>query len=73
MISTIYTVAGMTTAEDARAIKDRLYLVAGIGAVATEIIPDGEARIILKHKDDVELNRSAIEAAVQEAGEYTLA
>jgi len=27
MISTIYTVVGMTTAEDARAIKDSLYLV----------------------------------------------
>lgn len=73
MISTIYTVVGMTTAEDARTIKDRLYLVAGIGAVATEIIPDGDSRIILKHKDNVELDRSTIEAAVQEAGDYTLA
>ncbi|GAA3514295.1 MULTISPECIES: hypothetical protein [Georgenia] len=73
MISTIYTVVGMTTAEDARTIKDSLYLVAGIGAVATEIIPDGDSRIILKHKDNVELDRSTIEAAVQEAGDYTLA
>lgn len=72
MISTDYRVTGMATAADARAVKDSLSAVPGIGAVATEIVPGGDSRVILKHKDDVELDRTAIEAAVRSAGDYTL-
>lgn len=72
MISTIYTVSGMTSAEDARVIKDSLSSVPGIGAIATELLPGGRSTLILKHKDDVELSRAAIEAALREAGDFTL-
>ena len=72
MISTTYRVSGMETAEDARAIKDSLSTVPGIGAIATEIVPGGASTVILKHKDDVVLDRSAIEAALRRAGDYTL-
>ena len=72
MISTTYRVGGMSTAEDARAVEDELSAVPGVGAVATEIAPGRDSLVILKHKDDVELDRSALEAAVRKAGPYTL-
>lgn len=70
MISTTYRIDGMTTAADARAVKDALATVPGIGAVATEIRSGGESVVILKHKDDVELDRTTIEAAIGKAGKY---
>ncbi|CAJ1510830.1 hypothetical protein [[Mycobacterium] burgundiense] len=72
MISTSYRVGGMVTAADARAVKDSLSAVPGIGAVATEIMPGGESTLILKHKEDIALDRAVIEAAVRKAGRYTL-
>lgn len=72
MISTTFTITGMTTPADARAVKDRLSAVPGIGAVATEIVPGSGSRVILKHKEDVTLDRAAIGAAVREAGDYDL-
>ncbi|TDC70221.1 heavy-metal-associated domain-containing protein [Actinomadura sp. GC306] len=72
MISTTFRIAGMTTAADARAVKDRLSAVPDIGAVATELVPGGDALVILKHKDDVVLDRAALQAALRDAGDYTL-
>lgn len=72
MISTTYTVSGMTSAADARAVKDKLSAVPGVGAVATVLMPGGGSTIILKHKDDVELDRSAVEAALRKAGGYRI-
>lgn len=72
MISTIFIVSGMNTSADARAIQGRLYQVSDVGGVATEIIPGGDSRIIIKHKDDVQLDRAALQAALQKAGNYTL-
>ena len=72
MKSTIYMVSGMTCDHCARAIKDSVSTVAGVGGVAVEIVADGESRLIFKHKDDVELDRSEVEAAVHRAGDYRL-
>lgn len=72
MKSTIYTVVGMVSSKDARIVKDSLYHLGTIGGVATEIVPGGDSRIILKHKDGVELDRAAIAAALRDAGHYTL-
>ncbi len=72
MRSTIYPVTGLTTPADARAIEAALRDVAGIGGIATEIVPGGGSRIILKHQDHVELDREAIVAALQAAGDYRL-
>ncbi|CAJ1587111.1 heavy metal-associated domain-containing protein [[Mycobacterium] wendilense] len=72
MISTIYRVVGMDRPADARAVKDSLSAVPGIGGIATEIVPGGDSKVILKHKADVVLDRSAIEAALRKAGRYTL-
>ncbi|KAA0917952.1 heavy-metal-associated domain-containing protein [Dietzia sp. ANT_WB102] len=72
MKSTIYLVSGMTCDRCARAIKDSVSTVTGVGGVAVEILPDGKSRLIFKHKDDVELDRSEVEAAVHRAGDYRL-
>ncbi|MCE4269250.1 heavy-metal-associated domain-containing protein [Rhodococcus globerulus] len=72
MKSTTYAVTGMTCDRCARAIKDKVSRVPGVGAVAVEILADSESRLILKHKDDVELERSDVEAAVHRAGDYHL-
>lgn len=58
MISTTFTVLGMNTPADAQAVKDSISTMAGIGAVATEIVPGGDATITVKHKADVELGSS---------------
>lgn len=72
MKSTTYTVVGMTTAKDARIVKDSLYKLDDIGGVATEIFPGRDSLIILKCKDDIELDRESIAAALRDAGDYTL-
>lgn len=72
MISTIFTVSGMDDSADARAVKDKVSTVPGVGAIATELVTGGGSMIILKHKEDVELDRAVIEAALREAGDYTL-
>lgn len=72
MRSTIYPVTGMSTPADARAIEAALRDIAGIGAIATEIVPGGGSRIILKHQEHVELDRETIAAALQGAGDYRL-
>jgi copper chaperone CopZ len=72
MITTTFTVAGMDTPDDAQAVRNRLANVSGIGGIATEIRPSGEAVVILKHKEDVRLDRGAIATALREAGDYRL-
>ncbi|MEE2031001.1 heavy-metal-associated domain-containing protein [Rhodococcus chondri] len=72
MQSTTYRVTGMTCDRCARVIKDHVGTVPGVGAVSVEIVADGESRLILKHKEDVELSRSDVKAAVRRAGDYRL-
>ena len=71
--STVYTVGGVASSDDARVVKDKVSGVPGIGAVAIEILPGGDARLFLKHTEGVEPDRSAIEAAVRAAGRFELA
>lgn len=72
MQSTTYLVTGMTCDRCARVIKDKVSTVPGVGAVAVEIVGDGESRLILKHKENVELDRADVEDAVHRAGDYRL-
>ncbi|HLS64605.1 MAG TPA: hypothetical protein VK060_14585 [Ruania sp.] len=72
MISSTYRVSGMVAPDDARVIKDHIAGVPGVGAVATEIRPDGESVIILKHQEDAAPDRAVLAAALQSAGHYTL-
>lgn len=72
MISTTYTVSGMTSSDDVRAVRDKVSAVPDIGAVAVEIVPGARSTLILKHTDDVVPDRAAIEAALRQAGDYAL-
>lgn len=72
MQSTNFAIIGMDTSENARIIKDRRYHTAGIGAVATETIPDGSSHLHLNCKDNVTLDRGLIDAVLQEVGDYQL-
>jgi len=72
MISTTYTVSGMTSHGDVRAVRAKVSEVEGIGAVAVELVSGGESSLIIKHKDGVVPDRAAIERAVGEAGDYAL-
>ncbi|HIW63695.1 MAG TPA: hypothetical protein H9881_14665 [Candidatus Stackebrandtia excrementipullorum] len=72
MISTIVTVTGMVTAADVRAVTAQVSLVEGVGAVAAELEPTGTSRLILKHKDDSELSATAVAAALEKAGDYSI-
>lgn len=69
---TTYTVSGMTSSEAVRQVKDKLATVPGIGAVAVELVPDGDSKLFIKHKEDTELDRSAVADAIERAGKYTL-
>lgn len=72
MRSTIYPITGMATPADARAVQAALRDVRGIGGVATEIVPEGDSRIIVKHEDHIKPDRDEIAAVLQKAGDYRL-
>lgn len=68
MISaTVFELEGVRTDADTRAVKDRVYDVPEVGGVTFEITSE-RTTMQLKHKDDVTLDRSAIERAVRAAG-----
>lgn len=72
VISTSYTLAGVSTEADVRRVMDQVSTVAGVGAVAIELVPAGGATMFLKHQADVELDRSAVETALRSAGDYAV-
>lgn len=73
MISTTYSLGGITSNDDVLQVRLRVSDVPHVGAVAIERVSDDEARMIIKHKDDVEPDREEIAAAVERAGGFTLA
>lgn len=74
MISTIFHVDGMRTNDDVLAVRAAMYKVTGVGGFSTETeTEDDGMRIILKHKDDVVLDRDVIDKALREAGDYSVA
>ena len=73
MISTTYTLSGINSHDDVLAVRLSVSNVADVGAVAIERLENGEAHMIIKHKDDVEIDNAALSKAVKEAGNYGLA
>lgn len=71
-MSTTFPVNGMTTNGDVLAVRAAMYRVEGVGGFSSEIEPGG-SRIILKHKDDVVLDPTVIDAALKRAGDYSIA
>ena len=70
--STTYTLAGDIDDAATRAIKAEVYLVPDVGAIAFEIEDGAPARMILKHKEEVAIDRGELEAALHKAGGYRL-
>lgn len=73
LTSTIFRVTGMTNDADVRAVIGKVYLVPEVGGAAVELENAGASRLIIKHKDDVTLDREAIAGALRKAGNFALA
>lgn len=72
LTSTSFDLSGVTSGDDVREVTDEVSTVPGVGGVAIELTPGGAATMFVKHKVDVELDRTAINAAVQRAGRFTV-
>lgn len=73
MISTTYTLSGIHSHDDVLDVRLSVSNVQDVGAVAIERLDDGEAHMIIKHKENVEIDRTALAKAVKKAGNYGLA
>lgn len=71
IVTTIYELDGVLTDDDTKKVKQLVYDVPNVGAVAFEITGAG-TQMFIKHPDDVTVERSALEQAVSAAGGYRL-
>ena len=71
MTSTTYQVTGMTCDHCVRAVTEELEGLAGVGAVAVNLVPDGVSAVTVT--SDAPLTPEAVAAALDEAGAYRLA
>jgi copper chaperone CopZ len=66
-----YQVTGMTCDHCVRAVTEEIGGMAGVGAVAVDLVPDGVSAVTVT--SDAPLTPEAIAAALDEAGAYRLA
>lgn len=71
IVTTIYELQGVRTDDDTKKVKNLVYDVPDVGAVAFEVT-DAETKMFIKHTDDVTPDRAALERAVSTAGSYRL-
>ncbi len=71
MTSATYRVTGMTCEHCVRAVTSELAHVDGVSAVTVTLVPGGESAVTVT--SDVPLATAAVEAALDEAGDYRLA
>lgn len=71
IVTTIYELEGVRTDEDTKKVKNLVYDVPAVGAVAFEVT-DAKTTMFIKHTDDVTPDRAALEQAVSAAGSYRL-
>jgi copper chaperone len=71
MTSAAYQVSGLTCEHCARAVTSELENVDGVSAVSVALVPGGESTVTVT--SDTPLTRQAVEAALDEAGDYRLA
>jgi copper chaperone len=71
MTSAAYQVSGLTCEHCARAVTSELENVDGVSAVTVALVPGGESTVTVT--SDTPLTRQAVEAALDEAGDYRLA
>lgn len=70
LTSTLFDLSGVATSDDVRLVTDHVSAVPGVGGVAIELLSGSAATMFIKHKAEVELDRTAIAAAVEQAGDY---
>jgi copper chaperone len=71
MTSTTYQVTGMTCDHCVRAVTEEIQGLAGVGAVAVNLVPDAVSAVTVT--SDAPLTPEAVAAALDEAGAYRLA
>lgn len=71
IVTTIYELEGVRTDEDTKKVKNLVYDVPDVGAVAFELT-DAKTTMFIKHTDDGPPDRAALEQAVSAAGSYRL-
>lgn len=68
--STTYAVAGMTCEHCVAAVNTELGVLPGVRSVHVDLVSDGVSAVTVV--SDVALDTSAVAAALDEAGDYTL-
>jgi copper chaperone CopZ len=71
MTSATYHVTGMTCEHCVRAVTSELTGVAGVSDVRVDLVPGGQSAVTVT--SDAPLTAAAVEAALDEAGDYRLA
>jgi copper chaperone CopZ len=71
MTSATYQVTGMTCGHCTQAVGEELRSIAGVRAVAVELVPGGVSAVTVS--SDRPLERPAVESALAGAGDYRLA
>jgi copper chaperone len=71
MTSTTYLVTGMTCEHCVRAVTSELESVPGVSGVTVSLVPGGESAVTVS--SDAPLATEAVAAALDEAGDYSLA
>ena len=71
MTSMTYQVTGMTCEHCVRAVTEEIEGLAGVGAVAVNLVAGGVSAVTVT--SDAPLTREAVAAALDEAGAYRLA
>jgi copper chaperone CopZ len=71
MTTATYQVTGMTCEHCVKAVTTELENVTGVSAVTVELVPGGESAVTVA--SEAPLSATAVEAALDEAGEYRLA
>jgi copper chaperone CopZ len=71
MISATYQVTGMTCEHCARAVREELTALPGVTGVIVDLVPGGTSAVTVS--SEAPLDRPAVVAALDEAGDYRLA
>lgn len=72
IITTIVDLEGRLTDDQTKLVKQEVYDIPPVGAVAFEVTEQG-TQMFLKHPEGTEVDREAIAAALAQAGPFRLA
>lgn len=70
MSTTVHGLTGLTCQHCVNAVTEEISAIAGVESVAIDLVSGGTSTLTITSAD--EIDPAALEAAVDEAGEYTL-